>query len=201
MTAPMGVMAPQANPYQPPAGDGAARSSGPGSGPSPRVYAWISIGIGLAVVAMGLSSGLELEALLDAWSGQPAPGADLPPPQQGMMAVVAEGLFDTDPRLRWLQRVWFVISRVMPPLLLLLGIVQLKSRRWLHAPTLLWTVAALALLAIAVALVVLVTSHRPGAAAAGSLALIVAGAPYPVVLLAAARQARRAARQSKEGVT
>jgi len=57
-------MTANANPYLPPVGDGSMRARVT----SPRLYAWISIGIGLAVVATMLLTRLELLSLLEAWT-------------------------------------------------------------------------------------------------------------------------------------
>jgi len=109
------------------------------------------------------------------------------------MALMVEGVFAGDERLPWLGHVWFAMSRVMPALLLMLGLAQLRSKRWLYWPTLLWTAAALVLLLVALALVVVILASPQGVGSAvtAGLVLLLLAAPYPLILLGAARQARR----------
>lgn len=176
------------NPYLPPGADGAP----PTRSPSPRLFGWISIGLGLAVMSAMALGKLDLSLLLGVGGSEPDGG--LPAPQAGLMGLMVEGIFTGDERLPVLEQVWFISSRLMPLLLCALGLAQLLRRRWLFWPTLLWSAAALALLAAAAALTVVILAgpRSLGAALTAGLVLILCAAPYPVVLIAAARRARRA---------
>jgi hypothetical protein len=181
-------MSQDSNPYFPPSADGAP----PTRGPAPRLFGWISISLGLAVMSAMALGKLDLSLLLGIGGSEPESG--LPAPQAGLMGLVVEGIFAGDERLQVLEQVWFISSRLMPLLLSALGFAQVVRRQWLFWPTVLWTAAALALLAVAavLAVVILVGPQGLGAALTTGLLLILCAAPYPVALLAAARRARRA---------
>jgi len=89
--------------------------------PSARVYAWISIGLGLAAVGAGMNLRYDVEALINAWIEVPAErrgvginGEALPALQAGLMKVMAAGILEADPRVTWLERIFFAMSAVLP---------------------------------------------------------------------------------------
>lgn len=162
------------DPYRPPPHDHAARASRP----VPRVYGVLSMifaALMLALVVITLVVDMQMYGGL-ATTREPA----LPPPQEALKEELAAGVAGSDARGQtfiWIHRVVYSSTSLA---LLVLGLGQLRRRRWAARLTPVWSVVALGgLVLVSVAGVVLDGSSI--AAALPALALL---GPYPVLLLA-----------------
>jgi len=163
------------NPYSPPPEDRPVTQRPPG-----RVYGVLSVIFGATVLIAGLAwtqaAALvpRVADVVPLASGVGVGGEPLPPPQTAMMAAIAKGLLSVSPIercLRWtLQAIFFV----MPPWLIVLGVVQLAWARRSLWPTRVWSVTALLLLVLQLGLHLAMASRL--------LPLLILG-PYPVLLL------------------
>jgi hypothetical protein len=170
------------DPYRPPP------DSTPGAlRPVPRVYGVLSMVFSALMLVMVVTTVITDMDMYRGTAVTPQPG--LPAPQAGLMDAVVTGVTKPDPRSQaflWINRVVYASTSLC---LFVLGVGQVRRRRWAVRLTPIWSIVALGgLVLVSVAGVVL--DGRSIAAALPRVALL---GPYPVLLLFVFGKARAAA--------